>query len=1095
MFNPNTSTVSSLKGISGQIMAVLCDNKTNSVYVGGNFVGSNSSNANSSNAMVWKAETGWTNLPFLGFNGQVNAISKVSSGSVVFGGAFTGLGSSGNSTATLDVPDQQVINIAGANITATASTSTSGFSDPSNIVCRTSAVDGAGSTWLLEDDVNGSWTATFGYSFHPTKLRLWNTHQDGRGTRTWRYTAMPINGIMNFTYTDPVTKKNESCTSECPLSDDSGIEYQDFYFVNDVGMNAFRIDISAWYEAGGGLDGIELFQDLISAYAIEGLNEPTCANTTLASASTQTGAWSVTPSGTSDSDYLTTTLTEADVTNSSVVFFPDIKQSGNYSVNMYTPGCLSDNTCTSRGQINVTGIMATGEKAASFQTTLFQTNNYEKYDQIYFGYVEAGSSAFRPSVTLAALPHQGNNLTVVAQRVGFTLVDTTGGLKGLYEYNPSETTTDDTFTNSTFDVAGNDLDTGADIRVLEVIGDVTYVGGLFNTSTYKNIFAVDDSGVTNLNAGGLNGMVLSMASSNTALFVGGAFSNTFSSKTSGLNNVAAYDTSGKTWSALGAGVDGTVFDIVPMLMNVTSDTPETVITLTGDFTKILAFGSKSSVSVSGFAIWVPSQANWLQNLDVSTAFINGEVSAALETSAGTLFAGSLDSQQLLANGAAEVTSILSKFPIQLEPSTSSGATNSTSSSQNVSGIVTALFYESGSTNMTVLGGHFSARASNGSVVNNLVFIDNTATDVVTGIGSQISNDSTFLATAMNSNVLYAGGKVTGMVNGEVVAGIISYDLKASDFSSIQPPALSGWSATANTITVRPDASDVYVGGDFTSAGSLPCPGVCLFSSTTSQWNRPGTGLSGTANTMLWSNANTLVVGGSLTVNGGSTSLATYNTKASTWTAFNGAASIPGPVTSLVAANSDKSQLWVAGTATNGSDFIMKYDGSSWIPIDVLGTGSTVRGLQVFTLTENHYSTYLVPQNQALLVTGALNVPGFGSASSATFNGTTLQPFVLSSKNSNSPGSISHVIVEKENFFTTSNGKLALGFIVLIALAIALALTFLLVVAGTIAHRIRRKREGYVPAPTSSFDKGANLDRVPPERLFGSMAESRNPPMI
>lgn len=1094
MFNPNTSAVSSLLGISGQVMAVLCDNETNSVYVGGNFVGSNSGNANSSNAMAWNARTGWTNLPFLGFNGQVNAISKAPNGNVIFGGSFSGLGTSGNQTATLDVPDQQVINIAGASLTSSASTRTTGFSNASNIVCKTSDLDGARSTWLLEDDINGSWTATFGFTFTPTKLRLWNTHQDGRGTKTWRYTAMPINGIMNFTYTDPVTQKNESCTSECPLSNNSSLTYQDFYFVNNVLMDAFRIDISAWYGAGGGLDGIELFEDDIFVYAIDSFNEPTCADISLPSTSTQTGSWSATPSGTSDSDYLTATLTEADVATSSVVFFPDIKQSGNYSVNMYTPGCLQDNTCTSRGQVNVTGIMGTGDKAASFKTTLYQTNNYEKYDQIYFGYVEAGTGAFRPSITLAALPNQGNNLTVVAQRVGFTLVNNSGGLKGLYEYNPSETTTDENFTDSVFDMAGDNLTAGADITVLEVLGDTTYVGGTFNTTKYANILAVGDS-ASALTAGGLNGAVLAIASSNTTLFVGGTFSNTFSSQTSGLNNIAAYETSSKTWSALGAGVNGAVFDVVPMMMNVTSNAPETVITLTGSFNEILASDSNSSISVSGFAIWVPSQANWLQNLDASTAFIDGKLSAAIETSAGTLFAGTLDSQQLLANGAAELTSNLGKFPIQLEASTSSGTINGTSGSQNISGIATALFYDSGTTNITVLGGHFAARASNGSTVNNLAFIDNTATDVVAGIGSQISNDSTFLAAAMDNSILYAGGQVTGTVNGDVVAGIISYNLKTNDFTSMQPPALSGSSSTVNAITVRPDTSDVYVGGGFTSAGSLPCPGVCLFSSSTSQWNRPGTGLSGTANTMLWSNAKTLIVGGTLTLNGGRVPLAMYDTKASTWTAFNGAASIPGAVTSLVAANADNSQLWVAATATNGSNFIMKYDGSSWNPIDVLGTGSIVRGLQVFTLTANHDSSSLVPQNQALLVTGSLNVPGFGRASSATFNGTALKPFVLSTKSSNSPGSISHVIVEKENFFTTSNGKLALGFIVLIALAIALALTFLLVVGGIIAHRIRRKREGYVPAPTNSFDKGANLDRVPPERLFGAMAESRNPPMI
>jgi len=66
-------------------------------------------------------------------------------------------------------------------------------------------------------------------------------------------------------------------------------------------------------------------------------------------------------------------------------------------------------------------------------------------------------------------------------------------------------------------------------------------------------------------------------------------------------------------------------------------------------------------------------------------------------------------------------------------------------------------------------------------------------------------------------------------------------------------------------------------------------------------------------------------------------------------------------------------------------------------------------------------------------------------------------------------------------------RLAVGFVVLIALAIALALTFLIVVAGIIAERIRRKREGYVPV--QSYDKNNNMSRIPPEHLFGSMGPS------
>ncbi len=64
----------------------------------------------------------------------------------------------------------------------------------------------------------------------------------------------------------------------------------------------------------------------------------------------------------------------------------------------------------------------------------------------------------------------------------------------------------------------------------------------------------------------------------------------------------------------------------------------------------------------------------------------------------------------------------------------------------------------------------------------------------------------------------------------------------------------------------------------------------------------------------------------------------------------------------------------------------------------------------------------------------------------------------------------------------------MGFVVLIALAIALALIFILVVVGIITERIRRRREGYLPAPTQMFEKNGNMERIPPSHLFGTLGQ-------
>lgn len=252
LYDPNSSQITPLPGLSGRVSALLCDQTTNTVYVGGDFTG-----AKSTNAIAWVGMTGWANLPFAGFNGPVSSIAKAANGNVIFGGSFTGLGN----TTTPMKKHQQTINLSSANITSGSSSSLAGFDNPRNIICKSEGRGGAGNTWLIEEGSPGFWRAEMEFGYEPSMLRIWNTHQEGRGTQTFRFTASPDGGIMNLTYTDPSSGKERVCDARCPLSDDPAVEYQDFRFVNVVGMNGFQIDVSDWYGKGGGLNGIELFQN------------------------------------------------------------------------------------------------------------------------------------------------------------------------------------------------------------------------------------------------------------------------------------------------------------------------------------------------------------------------------------------------------------------------------------------------------------------------------------------------------------------------------------------------------------------------------------------------------------------------------------------------------------------------------------------------------------------------------------------------------------------------------------------------------------------------------------------------------------------
>ncbi|XXG94728.1 putative endonuclease lcl3 [Hypoxylon texense] len=1094
--DPSTSQITPIANLSGQVNTLLCDDSAGKVYVGGSFRA-----ADSTNAITWLASKSWASLPFAGFNGPVNSITKAPGGHVIFGGTFTGLGN----TSTPSTPNEQVINLSTATIAADGSTSSAGFSDPKNIVCKNGGVDGAGNTWLLEDNTPGAWRASFNFGFEPRKLRLYNTHQDGRGTRTWRFTAQPINGILNFTYIDPATNQNLTCTSECPLSNDPSVEFQDFIFVNTIGMNGFRIDVSDWYGNGGGLDGIELYQNDIFAYAINDFNEPSCANTTTPSEATATGPWTVTQSGQSNSQYLSAQLSKPVASDAaSVVFYPDIRETGEYIIRLYTPGCRQDNTCLSRGQISVSGTLASSGVNQTMPTrVLYQTNEFDKYDQLHIGSVDASSSSFRPSITLTPVAGQsdsipGDNFIMVAQRVGFERINSTSGLNGLFEYDPSQTTIDTAdFTSSAFIALGSTFSSDSAVASLVANNDRTFVGGNFTSDNVRNIIAINSDGQTMPLDGGLNGEVLSMYLSQDQLFVGGRFNNTQNGSTSGLANVAVYDSSSNEWTPLGAGVDGTVTSIVPTTLNLSDSTTEDVITLSGDFARLLAFGSNAAVEANGFAVWVKSQSNWLQNLDTPAPFLTGVLSTSVTVSDNeTLYAGSVSSQVLRAYGTATLSNELGTFPIKIQPpasllsSSASGVSQHASlanSTETVTGVVTGAFDENNGRNVTVLGGHFTANASNGSTIYNLAFIDGADSNSVTGLGTDISEDSIFLALAIQSDNLFAGGRVNGTAQGSSVNGLLSYNLASKSFNA-QPPALDGDNVVVSSIKVRPNTGDIYVGGSFERAGSLPCPGVCVFGTSSSQWNRPGFELGGDVSSMMWTSDSVLVAGGNLTVNGTTTFLTSYDASGAHWSAFSGASDLPGPVIALTPADNGGSQIWVAGTQSNGSTYLMKYDGSAWKSAGVeLGNSTVIYSLQMFTVTESHDSSDTVDANQVLMMTGSIDIPGFGTASSAIFNGTTLRPYALTSNTNSATGSISRVFVQNENFFTSpENNDMPLVFVALIGLAISLGVMVLIVLAGLALDRYRKKREGYIPAPTSMFDRGSGMQRIPPHELLHSL---------
>lgn len=1000
MFDPVEEQVTPLPGIFGIVNAILCDQETNSVYVGGAFKA-----ANSTNAIAWVGMTGWANLPFAGFNAPVTSITKAPDGHIIFGGSFSGLGNATTPTKK----DEQVINLETAEISASAS---AGSTDPRNVICPANGTEDR--AWLLPDNSPGYWNARMGFGYQPTKLRLYNTNQDGRGTKTFRFTARPINGIMNFTYTDPETGSEVACDATCHLAQDPSIPYQDFQFVNRIGMNEFQIDISEWYGQGGGLAGVELFQDDIFAYAVDDFNEPSCAISQYPSSSSTTGTWYPSPPGHSSSQYLI--ADSSGPSQPSITFEPNIKQSGNYSILMYTPGCLQDNACSTRGIVNVTmSVTSTGGRT----TQVYQTNNFDKFDQIYLGPVDASTDSFRPRVTLTPISNQG---TVVASRVRFDIIASTGGLNGLFEFDPDVAVAETNFSQSAINNAGTSLNPGASMTALVTHDETIYAGGNFTDTVFQNIMAFSDNNATSLPGGGLDAAVLDLYSLDDLLYVAGNFTNTSEGDIPGLSNVAAFSYSRNEWVALGAGLDGPVENIVPIQVNTTENRPETCISFNGAFTQILPFEGSRALNAQNFAIWVPSRNNWLENLDIVRAALSGQLTAHADVPNGPhLVAGTLTSTGIETSGAVSLQSSddgvrLQQLPIEFEANSGqrSLSKRALTGDQNVTGVVTVLFYDNGGRNITVFGGHFAAPSNTGSAVNNLLFLNGSEDDTVTGLPDGVDQNSTFLAMDRQNDLLFAGGSVTGNIAESPVNGLIVYDFARSDYIVSQPPALQGENVVVNSIKTRPGTSDVYIGGSFDTAGSLDCEGLCIFQTSSGQWSNPGSALSGTVYSLTWASNNKLVVVGNLTISGNTTALGTYEPDSQTWTALS-ISEVAGPVTAFAPGTADVSKWWAAGKNADGSVFLGLYDGEIYRPInDAFASDTTIRGLQVIGLTEDHESSEVLDRDQALLVTGQLDLREFGKASAVLYNGTDFAPFILSSTADGQAGSISQLFSSRVN---------------------------------------------------------------------------------
>ncbi|KAG6813658.1 hypothetical protein H0H92_008895 [Tricholoma furcatifolium] len=1036
-----------------------------------------------------------------------------------------------------------------AQVVGSPSTTDSGFTDIQNILCP-SAADGANNSWFAADGSTALITIRDFSFISANGIRLGNTFQSNHGTTAFTVTTIPDNNVQTLNYVDPATGQSQTCSGSCPLSTDSSLLYQDFLFNSTLSITGVQIQLTEFTGASAGLHILQILSSGAFASAVESNNGVSCFAPNPSNVSF-TGDWEAKVANTNISGTTQTVLvSDVDVGTSAssgptFTWIPYVSASGNYDINLLVPGCTNFQDCDARTTVTVT--VFPGENIQPSVTTVSQQNTEDATILLYSGPVVPSSPNFVATITmaLAASPvgsGQNGQYEIVADRVQLVLKSvgnststsgtsssssSTGTIDafGFLEWPRSFTTTSanatQTLPNSTLtslDSVGinfyqgvggsNGLSFSNPAAITAVVhhpSGTIFLGGNFTLSSGSatgsaNLVAFTNGALTSLADNGLNGPVTSLVLNGDQLYVGGDFSDTLSGSTSGkLKGVALYNVQSGSWSPLGAGVDGPVSSL---------GLANGQVLVAGNFTQVLSSSASSGGnSAAGFATWNVTQGTWVN----SGGFVVGSMTfVGNETSSSQIIAGNVvashqvgaNGMVLLSNGDSKTGPAITPLGAQLDMLPSSATATSLrrrspiSSSAWMSHIRKRLFSRqssttqlpslpsplpapapavlagvfwtnsSSSTQVAILGGNFSFVATGSSSASESVAIYNPASGTIQGLqGSQVNG--TVRSLAVVGNLLYIGGEFT--IPNTNANGLAVYDLGNQTWSFSAVPPLSGSSSAPVVVrSVSTSASQeniIIVAGTFTQAGSLNCQSICAYNTANEQWNILGNGIQGEVASVAYAgdNQELLMASGSIALSDNSVSnVAQYSFSNASWIAVGNTGELPGPVSAIEVNNDSTIQV-----------------------------NSTVAQLTMVPLQDTHSANGVIESDRMLMVSGSLSDATFGNASSILFDGQNFIPYISTSSANGSLGAVASLFRSFSTFSFSQRHFLATGVVILISIAIAAGVVFLLALIGILWTLLSRREEKMAKFDAAEEDDDGSTHHRPSSLLEHINAATRS----
>lgn len=1064
IFNQSISTVND----------ILADDEI--VYFGGEFQYT-LGNSTGHSVVLWNSTTNEIQLlPFKGFGSDsvVNSILRLDNDNIVFAGKFNTLddntllkqirGSNSSKNAT-DIEFDQLIPLKHAGW------SSQGSLEHSSLICPSEDSDG----WFQEGTTTGDFTVSLLTELRPSKLRIYNAFDSDYQVSLFRIITSPANGIMNLTYLDPQTGELSYCDAWCPLLSTEQLEqaeanvtissdsvayignnntnikwtsaYQEFAFVNEVSVESLTFLALDSYGSSVGLDGFEMYQNGYPTFANDTLNQPNCDNINSYphAVTSSTQQWT---QGSMDSSYILSTY---DGTGDlpSVNFYPNITYAGDYTLNMVTPGCIGDDSCSSRGIVNVTVWDQTNDTVLSTKL-IYQNNNDEKYDLLYSGYLESA-----PKITLKfyeSINTDSSSSIMVADRIdviidsidqskiGLKTINET--LNGLFQYQISNFTS----------ISNDSLKIGNTTINRYSIENVPSNSELF-AGYYNNTLLVD---------GAFNGIAVLQLNddlniiSEQRMGTGGPTEgiNTYSN---GLLFLGDFNLSSQQISTLS--YNGTFSSFGNLRTNITRFNNVTI-----DDSELLVFNNRYIFNVSS--------NEYIRN---SSSFALSLWSAGSNSKEDGILVGAVSQRQYTElNGAVYINGANRISTIGLP-------------SFNEKSVYTATYINDSST-------AYAYSSKNDSTHHVLIARGNYSEDLPVSwphaVNTMIYNkDDSLLAVGTNA----------GDTNGT------SLSLFNISNSKMIGEENLGAKSSVNAIVAFNKNSSLLVGGDFTiDKDDTSCSGLCLYNYNASKWsNFYNNSISGNITDLQFFNGTQLLISGNLyTKNETGINLAKLNMVNNEVIILRRGSTM---VQSFVAFDHTTDEL-----ITQSDNEISYYTNGEWKNLTSEDfNDSHYMGAQLIPLRQT--SSKRDVSNRALLVNGDLKHSTYGSVSAMLYDFEDWVPYFIA--DGENAGRASNIFMNKDlsSLYTTqtilqgsntststtssnmpsetsdknesSSDKIDRGFVVLIGLALAIGTVAVLGGAGAIIAYFFAGNKGQYEPLKPRVDEGDMIDTVPPEKLM------------